>query len=266
MILPGSYANGFAPRDGSPLYPELWRGCVLSLNATLGPSGKTAIDWSPQKNNAAFVNDTVFGLAGGKYGFKLDGIDDYLQPAKSINRLTAQSTIATIVYPTGLTIGKLGGIVKSTTNSPVAGDFILYVNNTTFGLATWGTTAKRTESAVALANNNLWALSATYNAATDAVRLFINGAEVSTTTGSSFGGGWLTEYSVGRAYPGTAYCWAGSIMQVDLYDRILSDSTIKTHSARPGIAYEMAPRRRSRAAVITSGFSALRPSILRGSR
>jgi hypothetical protein len=60
-----------------------------------------------------------------------------------------------------------------------------------------------------------------------------------------------------------ANCKFDSMM---LHSRRLSSNEIGLLATRRGIAYELAPRRRSRAAVITSGFSALRPSILRGSR
>ena len=263
-----TYQSGFyAPGRGTALHPELWRGCVGAWNPGLGNSGLVLRDWSGNQNNGVLTNGPTWGVSDGRQALTLDGVGDYVQPVKPINRLTGQATITSVVYPTGLTVGKLGGIVKSTTNSPTAGDFILYVNNTTFGMATWGTTAKRTESTVAISNNNRWALSATYNAATDVVRLFINGTAVSTTTGSSFGSGWLTEYMIGRAYPGTSYCWAGSIMQVDLYDRVLADSVVRTLAQRPGIAYELARRKTYfiQAATSTSQFyDVLSPLIFAG--
>jgi hypothetical protein len=58
----------------------------------------------------------------------------------------------------------------------------------------------------------------------------------------------------------------GQVDDARLYTRALSESEIRLLASRRGIAYELTPRRRSRVAVITSGFSALRPSILRGSR
>jgi len=56
MILPGTYQNGFAPRDGEPLFPELWDGCVGAWNPGLGPSGLTLRDWSPYKNHGTLTN------------------------------------------------------------------------------------------------------------------------------------------------------------------------------------------------------------------
>lgn len=49
MILPGSYTNGFAPRDGQPLYPELWADTRLAMVPGLGPTGARLADCGPRK-------------------------------------------------------------------------------------------------------------------------------------------------------------------------------------------------------------------------
>lgn len=59
MILPGSYANGFAPRDGEPLFPELWRGCVGAWSPCLGPTGLTLRDWSGAGSHGSLTSATA---------------------------------------------------------------------------------------------------------------------------------------------------------------------------------------------------------------
>ena len=79
MILPGSYANGFAPRDGQPLYPELWRGCVGAWNPGLGPTGLTLRDWSGFGNHGTLTNmelDTDWTPSQGKWSLALDGTNE----------------------------------------------------------------------------------------------------------------------------------------------------------------------------------------------
>ena len=75
MILPASYSNGFAPRDGQPLYPELWRGCVGAWCPSLGPTGLTLRDWSGFGNHGTLTNmdpGTDWVLSGGRYALDFD--------------------------------------------------------------------------------------------------------------------------------------------------------------------------------------------------
>lgn len=81
MIRPGSYANGFAPRDGRPLYPELWRGCVFAAAPMLGPTGVTLRDWSGFGRHSALTNmdpASDWITSSGRYALDLDGTNDYL--------------------------------------------------------------------------------------------------------------------------------------------------------------------------------------------
>ena len=84
MILPASYANGFAPRDGQPLYPSLWRGCVGSWAPCLGPTGVTLRDWSGFGRHSALTNmdpASDWIASGGRYALDVDGTNDYLLAA-----------------------------------------------------------------------------------------------------------------------------------------------------------------------------------------
>lgn len=53
--LPGYSTTGFAPRDFAPLYPELWKNCVLAVNQSLGHTGNTIYDWSGQRRHGSKV-------------------------------------------------------------------------------------------------------------------------------------------------------------------------------------------------------------------
>lgn len=64
MILPGRYANGFAPRDGQPLYPELWKGCVGAWNPGLGVTGLTLRDQSGFGRHGTLTNGPTWGVSG----------------------------------------------------------------------------------------------------------------------------------------------------------------------------------------------------------
>lgn len=59
LTRPG-YAQGMAPRDGTPLHPEFWDNDVLVAACPgLGTTGLTLYDWSGGKHNAALVNQSA---------------------------------------------------------------------------------------------------------------------------------------------------------------------------------------------------------------
>jgi hypothetical protein len=74
-----SYHNGFAPRDGEPLYPNLWKGVVGAWSPSLGPTGTRLIDHGPYKNHGTLTNmdaATDWVVSGGKYALDFDGSND----------------------------------------------------------------------------------------------------------------------------------------------------------------------------------------------
>jgi len=79
-MTPGSYYNGFAPRDGMPAYPSLWNGCVAAWAPCLGPTGLVLRDWSGFANHGTLTNMDAASdwvLSGGKYALDFDGTNDY---------------------------------------------------------------------------------------------------------------------------------------------------------------------------------------------
>jgi hypothetical protein len=92
MILPGTYQNGFAPRDGSPLYPELWRGCVGAWNPGLGPTGLTLRDWSGYGNHGTLTNITAqncWKISEGRHAMEfVSSTDQSVQISSAQNQLS----------------------------------------------------------------------------------------------------------------------------------------------------------------------------------
>ena len=79
-IRPG-YHSGFAPRDGEPLYPHLWRNCIGAWAPSLGPSGVTLRDNSLFRNHGTLTNMDAASdwiVSGGKYALDFDGTNDYV--------------------------------------------------------------------------------------------------------------------------------------------------------------------------------------------
>lgn len=65
-----SYLNGFAPRDGRPAFPNLWKGLRGLWVPSLGPTGLTLFDWSGFKKHVSLANAPTWGV--GRFGSTID--------------------------------------------------------------------------------------------------------------------------------------------------------------------------------------------------
>jgi hypothetical protein len=268
VILPASYSNGFTPRDGSPLYPELWRNCVGAWAPCLGPTGVTLRDWSGRSNHGALTNFTVssaWQISGGRYAISCDGTDDFVNCGSTVPKPSNALTISMWF------------------NRPASGDEVVFGQYDVSGTYAYlmeqfsdnkyymsvsgnGTTTAFTVTAADTTYGEWTHLLATYSPA--GISVYKNGQEMAGSTSgsppSSIYASSSAPVRIGRY--GSVYMSA-LVDDCRLYNAVLSQSQIRMLSLRRGIAYELAPPRRSSSAVvITSGFSALRPSILRGSR
>ena len=271
MTVPASYSNGFAPRDGSPLYPELWKGCVGAWNPGLGPSGLTLRDWSGFSNHGTLTNmdpGTDWVASQGRAALDFDGTNDYVitnswsgvdlaKPFSFFGRVRLRSTSDYAFSLLSQGNPSAGGIVVTN----VFGKLMVIVN---FIHWSGGSTF--------LATNKTYSIAVVRDTighpSTGHPLIYLDGAYDNQTLGG--GTGYSSTDNTSQLKIGYNATHAtynnGTITDVMAYNRCLSAQEIRLLAARPGIAYELAPRRRSRVAVITSGFSALRPSILRGSR
>ena len=245
MVLPGSYANGFAPRDGRPLHPELWVGCRFAAAPCLGPTGLDTKDWSGFGNHGTLTNmDTGsdWVLSGGRYALDFDGSNDYVNvpnPA-ALDFGTGDFTVSLWAFMRSTTTGIIfsRNYFSSFEILSTGGYFQGYVSNVasdtsaTFTLNTWTHVSLRRANGVGRmtvnGNNNRPTFSATASVS--------NGSDV----------------HIGKR-PGLAGFSPNAIMDdFRVYNRSISDSENILLSRRRGIAYEMAPRRRSSVQVAAS--------------
>lgn len=267
MILPASYSNGFAPRDGSPLYPSLWKGCVGAWAPCLGPTGLTLRDWSGFGGHGALTNftaATAYAVSGGKQSLYWDGTNgQYVNVSIAGTKFSfgkaalSLSMWANVVSVSGVFPFQ---IIKS---DYIAGgstvNYALGINNGQIRFLQCAT-----ELNVSHTVNTGWHhYCGTSDGAT--MRLYLDGVQVASGASPASANTEQPYLILGGLRPG-GDAWIGYEDDPRVYARTLSPNEIRLLASRRGIAYELAPRRRSRAAVITSGFSALRPSILRGSR
>ena len=241
MILPGTYANGFAPRDGRPLYPELWKGCVGAWNPGLGVSGSTLRDQSGFQNNGTLTNGPTWAVNQGRYALSFDGVDDYVETSKSIIPIGVAS-ISTWVKASSLVEGYF--VSEWSPNNMYLG---VFSNNwiARSGDGASGASGLLSSSATV----SVWThLCAVRDAST--LTLFVNGKNSASTTATSYQGGSGTSLKLARL-GGTTYA-ACNLDDIRIYNRALSAKEIRTLYTRRGIAYEMAPRRRSSVQVTTN--------------
>jgi len=252
MILPGTYANGFAPRDGQPLYPELWRGCVGAWNPGLGPTGLTLRDWSGGCNHGTFFNasaSTSWSVSAGRYTVDFPtSANEYVSCANPQLGGSSQMTLSYWLIRTGNNSAANGnGVVGAWGLQGVgsSNQFVsLFVSNAIRFTVGAGTVVGVTASQ-SIDLGSLYHIACIYDGA--AVQIYVNGmlggsaaisgAIVAGTGQLRFGNYAVSEQSI---------C---SIDDVRIYPRAVSQNEIRLLASRRGIAYELAPRRRSSSAV-----------------
>lgn len=238
MILPASYSNGFAPRDGQPLYPSLWRGCVGAWNPGLGPTGSTLRDWSGRGNNGTLTNGPTWITSQGKYALMLDGTDDRV--AAPALATSSNMTLSIWHYLTSTSDEML--LNATPTNSMWN---LFYIGS---ALTLRGGTVSPQLAYTPSGILSRWThVAATLSGTTGT--LFIDGSQVASGSIAAVGAS-PTGTDIG-AYSdfGSGYFATGNLDDARIYTRTLNANEIRLLSSRRGIAYELAPRRRSSSAV-----------------
>jgi hypothetical protein len=248
MILPASYSNGFAPRDGQPLYPELWCGCVGAWNPGLGPSGLTLRDWSGFSKHGTLTNmDPVTGWSAdqGRYALSFDGSNDHVSLGSSaILDGSDRATISVFINLT--TVGGGHRAIFYASNQFSSNNVILQTNDIDNAVRFY-INPVLVQTTQLLPINNWTHVAGTYDGAV--MTIYLNGVAVNSgiKTGNITDSGVLKNLGSYAGYPHQFF--PGSIEDCRLYKRSLSPNEIRTLASRRGIAYELAPRRRSSSAV-----------------
>ena len=260
MILPASYSSGFAPRDGQPLYPELWRGCDVCLSPSLGPTGSTLRDWSGYGRHGVLTNGPTWQLNRGNYSVDIDATDDkiVLPPISfttsfslSIWALSRRSSTISVNSPDifstrGLGVSGLGlhGFTLGRNGSTTANLIVAYVEQTSGSFFAPIYDSQFVENQLAH-----WVM--LFDRPNGTVSLYKNGVLLTPSSTTSSGSlanqdiGSATEAVIGNRPNTTLRPLDGYFDDVRIYRRMISVSEIKILGLRRGIAYELAPRRRS---------------------
>ena len=256
MILPGSYANGFAPRDGRPLYPQLWRGCVGAWAPCLGPTGLILREWSGRCAHGTLISGPTWQASSGRHAVLFDGVDDYVATTASISGLQ-RITVSFWAKPNSTSTSvEVTQTTDSTTRAgfTLTGDGSAYcIPNNIGGGANGGFVFTNWSSLGARWIHYAATFDGTQSTVTNRIRIHLDGISRSLMYSGFFDPTVTGTYSglltFGRRNIASETWSAGQIDDVRVYSRILSPQEIGILASRRGISYELAPRRRSSSAV-----------------
>lgn len=242
MILPGSYANGFAPRDGSPAFPSLWRDCIGAWAPCLGPTGLTLRDWSVRKDHGTLVNATFKPRS-----LLFNGTSAYVSFASGIGSRTGSSACSLSLWMNATSVSSRQALVADWDSSGSAESFAAQVgwSSGQAGIAVRSPSVAQVSAGTVAAN--VWTHLCFISGASG-TQVYVNGTRTfSSATAVTLDSG--NTLSFGRAGALSSFYFGGEMDDVRLYRRVLSQAEINMLRMRRGIAYELAPRRRSSVAV-----------------
>lgn len=259
MILPGTHANGFAPRDGQTIWPDLWHGCVGAWFPGLGSTGLRLNDWSPYKNHGTLTSATAaatWQANQGKYSARIDA--SYFDVITGLDKFAfIQNTLRfTISYWQRIdSLSARTGAIGTAAASAEKGFFIINEfgagngTNAAYISVQYGTSGQQSVG-MRSADNTLklgWQhIAITCNGSNAETQFYIDGKLASKVTVGGTGvlatGNSNRNLNIGRVNHSASFLpYAGYLDDVRIYDHALPDPRIL--SLRRGIAYELAPRR-----------------------
>jgi hypothetical protein len=232
-------------------YPGLWLGCVGAWNPGLGPSGLTLRDWSAYGNHGTLTNMDAAAdwiVNSGRYSLSLSA-SDYI----AINKPAWTGGAKTIVAWINLTTIGQNNMILGASTSPNSG-FSPHLRFTSSNvLRFWNYDASfLVDSTTVFSANKLVCVAGMFDGVTSSV--WVAGKRDNTNTGDSAIDAGVNWRLGSDALFGLSL--AGKLAEVRLYSRAILSTEHQLLAVRPGIAYELAPRRRASVAVAAGGFKA----------
>ena len=241
-----SYQAGFyAPeRGGWAAYPQAWRGCVGAWNPGLGPSGLVLRDWSGRKNNGTLTNGPVWSTSTGRQATSFDGVNDFVAVTDALQWHKGDFSFCCHANFRGN-----GAVNYNTVFSRDNGGSIWVFFSRDFQSLSGkmsvnfydGSNNPGVQSGQVLALNTNYHLAFTVLGSTCSV--YINGHLDGSGSIASWTRPTINDVQLGRWNIGGGRPMDGLLTDCLLYSRALRPSTINLLAQRPGIAYELAPRR-----------------------
>lgn len=246
--MPGpSFTSGFAPRDGTPRYPQLWRGCVGAWAPFLGPTGVALRDWGPYRLNGTLTNMEVgsdWVISGGQYALDF-GTDDYV----SLPYLFIEMPFSVSLWAMSRSVTTnqaIFSIANGSTNDPFfvinfRGDF---VGDPVLAQMRGNNNALNTVTQVGTYVTNTWYHIVVEFVSASSRQIYLNGVagteDTTTHTVET-----LNQMAIGcllRTTPGSFL--DGAVDDLRLYNRLLLPAEKQLLGTRRGIAYELRQQKR----------------------
>ena len=268
MLLPGTYANGFAPRDGRPLYPSLWKGCVGAWNPGLGVSGLTLRDASGFQNNGVLTNGPTWAASQGKYALSFDGSNDFADYGTKINIYgLSKFSCSFWIYKTSNSAGWVLNRYNTSAGGGVVGDYFGVGSGTSVPRASASFSGTTVNDYVVFETADLITLNTWHHVAMSVdlatrtnTTITVDGVPQTVTITTSGTPSAVFKAATSATWTSARITGSGGGQNYSAFiaDDVMLFSTfmnVKTHrllATRRGIAYEMAPRRRSSVQVTTN--------------
>lgn len=251
IYLPGSYANGFAPRDYEPEYPQLWNGCVGAWCPSLGPTGATLRDWSGRANIGTLRGSMLPSVAwkiNRGWSLELNGTTNYvlLEDNESLHPVIAVSAFGW-VYPTA---AQTGFVFDHQVGSPYPGFNLLLLNSggnlKVLSECAYNVNATSVIGATTVSLNEWHHVGITWDGATS--RVFLDGKQDASATLAGPLTYVVAPPSIGSRFNGLESFFKGCIKDINIYGVALHPSLVRlSYEIGPGGMFTPRQRRRVRA-------------------
>ena len=221
-----------ARRKDHARYPQAWDELAAAWYPGAGPSGTRLYDLSGRDNHGTLTNGPTWVDSQGGKAIEFDGVND----AININRIQFDSAFSLSCYFLQRAVVETRVIFGDSTNNL---PFIGFLASSTTISYRGNTSGVLGFTVPAMAANVLYHLTVTRSPA-NLIRVFLNGVE------SSSGGQTQTQFfsfNLIGSYFTPNLGFRGLLSDVLAHDRATSADEIKILARRPGIAYELAPRR-----------------------
>jgi hypothetical protein len=235
-------------------YPGLWRGCVGAWNPGLGPTGLTLRDWSGRANHGTLTNSPTWAIETGSYSLQFPSTTDHVNCGSNVLTGGDCTVLAWVGSSSSWSPNNFNAVFfsKGTLNGDSLSTVALYWNQS-LGWSFFVLNPSNTFAVVRSAFTPV--AGASYCVAGvcrgSQIELWVNGRLLNTAAAT--GGVKESTHTSYIGYePVTNAGHNGWIKEVMAHRRALAASELLTLARRPGIVYELAPRRRS---ALVAGFN-----------